>query len=158
MGSRFVGQRSTHDTAESAPRQRGRSRVYAANEGSTPDWLVPNFEAMVRIISVLHPNLVVNTGDISFDGAGLEDDLAFARACHAELDVPFRAVPGNHDVGDNPWQRDDSQRITEPRLVQYRRYFGDDHWFVEAGRWMAIGYVPWLIADISWICSGPIFG
>src|SRR5262245_31312669 len=83
-----------------------------------------------------------STRETSALTAGLEDDLAFARACHAELDVPFRAVPGNHDVGDNPWQRDDSQRITEPRLVQYRRYFGDDHWFVEAGRWMAIGYVP----------------
>jgi 3',5'-cyclic AMP phosphodiesterase CpdA len=67
-----------------------------------PSWFLPNFRAVLRLISGLQPDLVINTGDISFDGAELEDDLAFARTCHAGLDVPFRAFPGNHDVGDNP--------------------------------------------------------
>lgn len=39
-------------------------------------WFAPNFEAVVAIASVRRPDLVVNTGDISLDGAGLEDDLA----------------------------------------------------------------------------------
>ena len=74
--------------------------------GRDRSWFLPNFRAMARIISALRPDLVVNTGDISFDGADRDDDLAFARSCHADLDVPLLAIPGNHDVGDNPWQRD----------------------------------------------------
>jgi 3',5'-cyclic AMP phosphodiesterase CpdA len=102
-------------------------------------WFVPNFQALVRIVSVLQPDLVVNTGDISFDGSDVEDDLAFARTCHAGLDVPLRAIPGNHDVGDNPWQPDVAQPITEPRLFRYRRHFGQDHWLLETGPWVLIG-------------------
>lgn len=102
-------------------------------------WFVPNFRAMVRIISELRPDLVINTGDISFDGADLEDDLAFAQSCHAELNVPLRAIPGNHDVGDNPWQHDIAHPINEPRLDGYRRHFGQDHWLVEAPAWLLIG-------------------
>jgi 3',5'-cyclic AMP phosphodiesterase CpdA len=98
---------------------------------------------VLRLISGLQPDLVINTGDISFDGADLEDDLAFARTCHAGLDVPFRAIPGNHDVGDNPWRQDLAQPITESRLSRYRHHFGDDHWLHEAGRWLLIGrYIP----------------
>ena len=102
-------------------------------------WCVPNFEAMARIASTRRPDLVVNTGDIALDGAEREDDLAFARNCHAALAVPLRALPGNHDVGDNPWQADVEQPITEERMARYRRYFGVDHWLVEAGRWLLIG-------------------
>jgi 3',5'-cyclic-AMP phosphodiesterase len=102
-------------------------------------WFVPNFRAMVGIISDLRPALVVNTGDISFDGADLEDDLAFARSCHAEFDVPLRSIPGNHDVGDNPSGSDSAQVITEPRLLRYRRYFGEDYWLLETRPWLLIG-------------------
>jgi 3',5'-cyclic AMP phosphodiesterase CpdA len=102
-------------------------------------WFAPNFQAMVRLTSALQPDLVVNTGDISLDGADREDDLAFARACHAGLDVPFRAIPGNHDVGDNPWQRDLARPLTEQRLFRYRRHFDQDHWLLEAGSWLLIG-------------------
>jgi 3',5'-cyclic AMP phosphodiesterase CpdA len=94
---------------------------------------------MTRIISALRPDLVVNTGDISFDGADRRDDVAFARSCHADLDVPLRAIPGNHDVGDNPWQHDIPQPITEQRLLWYRSHFGDDYWVHEAGSWLLIG-------------------
>src|SRR5262245_6441458 len=104
-----------------------------------PSWCLPNFQAMARIISGLAPALVVNPGDISFDGAELEDDLAFARTCHAGLGIPLRAIPGNHDVGDNPWRPDIAEPITEPRLFRYRRHFGDDYWLVEAGSWLLIG-------------------
>ena len=105
----------------------------------TPAHFVPNFEAVARLIAARSPDLVVNTGDIAFNGADLEDDLAYARTCHALLDVPFRAIPGNHDVGDNPWKAEIEQPITDARLARYRRYFGDDYWSVEAGSWVLIG-------------------
>ena len=102
-------------------------------------WFVSNFEAMVRIIAAGRPDLVVNTGDVPLDGANREDDLAFARQCHAALPVPFRVVPGNHDVGDNPWRPDVRPSISTGRLARYRRHFGDDYWLVTAGPWSLIG-------------------
>jgi hypothetical protein len=102
-------------------------------------WCVSNFEAMARIIGARSPDLVVNTGDIAFNGADVEDDLAYARACHAGLDAAVRAVPGNHDVGDNPWGLGVEQPITDPRLERYRRHFGDDFWSVDVASWHFIG-------------------
>jgi 3',5'-cyclic AMP phosphodiesterase CpdA len=106
----------------------------------TRPWISANFDAITGIVSEVRPDLVVNTGDISFDGADLEGDLAFARARHAALGCPVRAIPGNHDVGDNPWRaRSEPQSITATRLERYRRHFGDDYWRVDAGRWLLIG-------------------
>jgi len=102
-------------------------------------WFVPNFEAMRAIIASRRPDLVVNTGDISLDGAGSEDDLAFARRCHDGLPVPWRAVPGNHDLGDNPWSPGLGQPIDNERLARYRRHFGEDSWILEAGGWVLVG-------------------
>jgi 3',5'-cyclic AMP phosphodiesterase CpdA len=101
-------------------------------------WFAPNFAAVTRIVSAEAPDLVVNTGDIALDGVAREDDLAFARACHDTLDVPVRTIPGNHDVGDNPWRQHDTV-ITDERLSRYRRHFGDDFWIVDAGLWLLVG-------------------
>ena len=102
-------------------------------------WFRPNFEAMVGIVSAHRPDLVVNTGDISLDGVDREDDLAFSHSCHAMLAAPLRTIPGNHDVGDNPWRPGLDHAITDERLTRYRRYFGEDYWLVEAGAWILVG-------------------
>ena len=81
----------------------------------------------------------MNTGDIALDGAGQEDDIAFARQCHEAFDLPVRAVPGNHDVGDNPWGAGIEQPITDERRSRYHRFFGDDFWLVDAGPWVLVG-------------------
>jgi 3',5'-cyclic AMP phosphodiesterase CpdA len=94
---------------------------------------------MARIISERRPDLVINTGDIALDGAVVEDDLTFARGCHATIDVPLRTIPGNHDVGDNPWRAEVEQPITEALLRRYQRHFGGDYWLVDAGAWVLIG-------------------
>jgi 3',5'-cyclic AMP phosphodiesterase CpdA len=36
--------------------------------GRQRSWFVANFQSMARIISVRQPDLVINTGDVSFDG------------------------------------------------------------------------------------------
>jgi 3',5'-cyclic AMP phosphodiesterase CpdA len=103
------------------------------------DWFVGNFLAVAGIVAERRPDLVINSGDIAFDGADNEDDLAFARAHHAGLVAPVRAIPGNHDLGDNPWDDEVKQRITALRRDRYRRYFGEDYWAADAGHWRLIG-------------------
>lgn len=103
-------------------------------------WFLPNFEIVAGIVAARRPDLVVNTGDLALDGANRDDDLAFARECHDALAVPVRAIPGNHDVGDNPPARArPGELITEERQARYRRYFGDDAWTVDAGPWVLVG-------------------
>ncbi|HYM31780.1 MAG TPA: metallophosphoesterase [Candidatus Cybelea sp.] len=102
-------------------------------------WCVSNFAALERVVAARKPDLVVNTGDITFDGADEEDDLAFAQASHAALGVPVRAIPGNHDIGDNPWTKAIRQTVTAERLARYRRFFGPDFWQADAGAWVMIG-------------------
>lgn len=102
-------------------------------------WFLPNFEVIAGVVKATRPDLVVNTGDVALDGPNREDDLAFARECHAALDVPYRAVPGNHDLGDNPPLRRPGEAITEERRARYCRHFGDDYWLVDAGSWMLVG-------------------
>jgi 3',5'-cyclic AMP phosphodiesterase CpdA len=121
-------------------------------------WCVSNFEAMARIIGARSPDLVVNAGDIAFNGADVEDDLAYARACHAALDAAVRAVPGNHDVGDNPWGLGVEQPITDTRLERYRRHFGDDFWSVDVASWHFVGANAQLfgsglaVEEAQWSC------
>lgn len=127
-------------------------------------WFVPNFEAVRRIVAARGPDLVVNTGDISLDGANREDDLAFARECHAALGAGFRAIPGNHDVGDNPARATEEQLITEDRRTRYRRHFGDDAWLVDAVSWVLVGVNAQLFGsglpaeDAQWTFLASVLG
>jgi len=66
--------------------------------------LIRNFERIAEHVEATRPNLVLNTGDIGFDGPNQPDDLAFARSLHDALPVACRYLPGNHDIGDNPTQ------------------------------------------------------
>jgi 3',5'-cyclic AMP phosphodiesterase CpdA len=102
-------------------------------------WFVANFEAMVAIVSARRPDLVINTGDISLDGVNRDAELIFSRRCHDALNVPFRFVPGNHDLGENPWRGDVEPVITEARRCRYRELFGEDYWSLPAGGWLLVG-------------------
>jgi 3',5'-cyclic AMP phosphodiesterase CpdA len=82
--------------------------------------LIANFNRVSEHIDASMPDLVVNTGDVSFDGPTGRDDVQFAKSLHAALPVACRYIPGNHDIGDNPTaidpaQADVSQRARRPR-------------------------------------------
>src|SRR5690349_6124569 len=62
--------------------------------------LVDNWASLAAWIADQHPDLVIHTGDVTFDGAGVEADLSFSAQMMDELGIRWRAVPGNHDVGD----------------------------------------------------------
>src|SRR5579859_7884059 len=61
-----------------------------------------NWDAALGYIGACAPELVIHLGDLSMDGAGNAADLRYGRAQLDRLPVPWRAVPGNHDIGDNP--------------------------------------------------------
>src|SRR6516225_9914853 len=61
-----------------------------------------NWAAVVRYITAAAPDLVIHLGDLSLDGARNPADLDYARRQLDFLPVEWRAIPGNHDIGDNP--------------------------------------------------------
>jgi 3',5'-cyclic AMP phosphodiesterase CpdA len=103
--------------------------------------LTDNFHRIGEYIDATRPDLVVNSGDLTFDAPTHRDDLAFASTLHDALPVECRYLPGNHDVGDNPNSVGPapSQPTTEPDLKTYRSVFGDDRWRFEAAGWCFIG-------------------
>src|ERR1700687_881748 len=64
--------------------------------------LTDNFSRVSEYIDARRPDLVVNSGDLAFDGPAQPDDLEFAKTLHNALPAACRYLPGNHDIGDNP--------------------------------------------------------
>jgi 3',5'-cyclic AMP phosphodiesterase CpdA len=103
--------------------------------------LTDNFHRVSEYIDTRRPDLVVNSGDLAFDGPANRDDLEFARTLHAALPVPCRYLPGNHDIGDNPTKLGPapSQPVTEADRQIFLEIFGEDRWRFEAAGWCFIG-------------------
>ncbi|MBV9200606.1 MAG: metallophosphoesterase, partial [Alphaproteobacteria bacterium] len=55
-----------------------------------------NWPPLAAWIADQAPDLVIHTGDVTVDGADIEEDLRHAAALMRSLGVRFRAVPGNH--------------------------------------------------------------
>jgi 3',5'-cyclic AMP phosphodiesterase CpdA len=85
-----------------------------------------NWPPLAAWIAAQKADLVIHTGDVTVDGADVEDDLRYAAELMHALGVRFHAVPGNHDVGDAGHPR---QPVTDERLARWRAYFGLDRWF-----------------------------
>jgi 3',5'-cyclic AMP phosphodiesterase CpdA len=103
--------------------------------------LIRNFERIADYIDATRPDLVVNTGDIGFDGPSNPEDLDFARSLHDALPVACRYLPGNHDIGDNPTQVGPvpTELVSEKGRQAFISVFGDDRWRFEAAGWCFIG-------------------
>jgi 3',5'-cyclic AMP phosphodiesterase CpdA len=103
--------------------------------------LTDNFHRVSEYIDATRPDLVINSGDLAFDGPTNRDDLEFAGTLHDALPVGCRYLPGNHDVGDNPTRIGPvpSQPVTEQSLQAYRSIFGDDRWRFDEAGWCFIG-------------------
>jgi 3',5'-cyclic AMP phosphodiesterase CpdA len=103
--------------------------------------LTQNFHRVSEYIDARRPDLVVNSGDLAFDGPTSRDDLEFARELHAALPVACHYLPGNHDMGDNPTELGPAppQPATEQERQNFLSVFGEDRWRFDAAGWRFIG-------------------
>src|ERR1700756_2919398 len=106
---------------------------------------VDNWAPLAAWIVDQHPDLVIHTGDVTADGAGVDADLSFSAQLMDELGIRWRAVPGNHDVGDT---RDARQPVNAERLGAWQRHFGPDRWAENSARgghgWRLVGFAALL--------------
>lgn len=102
---------------------------------------VDNWDICADAIRALRPDLVINTGDASYNGADSDEDLSFAHGRMEALGLPWLAIPGNHDIGDNPRADGppDAQEIVPARRDRYTGVFGADWWRHDIAGWRLVG-------------------
>jgi 3',5'-cyclic AMP phosphodiesterase CpdA len=98
-----------------------------------------NWEVFIDEMRSQSPDLIVHSGDVSFDGAGDEDDIAFARLEKDRLPAPWVAIPGNHDIGESPVAVRLGQPINPERMARWQRHYGAGRWCRDVGAWRLIG-------------------
>jgi 3',5'-cyclic AMP phosphodiesterase CpdA len=98
-----------------------------------------NWDAFIDAMQAERPDFIFITGDMCFNGAKNTDDLAYARSQLDRLPAPWRAIPGNHDIGDTPPDPRLKGPITAARRTRYRQRFGPDFWSEDLGEWRFIG-------------------
>ncbi len=100
-------------------------RQFAVNWAPLREWVVAQ-----------NADLTIHTGDLTVDGADVEEDMREGAALMHALPGEFLAVPGNHDVGEagNP-----HQPVNAERLARWRRHFGPDWWSHDVENWRLIG-------------------
>jgi predicted MPP superfamily phosphohydrolase len=114
------------------------AQISDAHLGASRDPFGPNFDLAAQQIRDARPDLLLATGDLSLDGADSEADLASAWARHAAIGIEWRAVPGNHDVGDEavlggrqPWDA--------VRAARWEAAAGPRLWVHDLPGWRLIG-------------------
>jgi 3',5'-cyclic AMP phosphodiesterase CpdA len=132
-----------------------------------------NFRRVCEYIDSTRPDLVVNSGDLGFDGYEHRDDLEFAREAHDALPVDCRYLPGNHDIGDNPTLvgAPPPQQASEANRQTFLSIYGEDRWRFDAAGWCFIGLdslimntaltcekeqLEWLVAQLSCLNGRPL--
>jgi 3',5'-cyclic AMP phosphodiesterase CpdA len=97
-----------------------------------------NFDRVAEAVRAAKPDLVIATGDLSTDGADDEADLRHAQARHAALGAELLAIPGNHDVGDDP-VLGGRQPVNAERVARWMRVFGGLGFVRDVPGWRLIG-------------------
>ncbi len=98
-----------------------------------------NFVRVRDAINAAPPELVIVNGDLCINGADSDDEMEFAGQALLGLDCPWRALPGNHDVGDEPPGQDPNQIIDALRLARWNRVFEIDRFDMRVGAWRLLG-------------------
>ena len=110
------------------------------------DYFASNTDAVAHWLLGEDATLIVNTGDVSMDGAGQVDDLVYAARWRDRFATETLTVPGNHDVGDLASIRP-TQTVDDRRLAAWRETIGPDRWSVDRGGWRLIGLNAMLLGS-----------
>ena len=102
-------------------------------------YFLDNWDLFVAAMRADPPDLIVHSGDLSFDGAGDADDLAFAAAEKARLPQPWVAIPGNHDIGESAIAVRLQQPTNAARRAAWKQHFGETAWVRDVGAWRVVG-------------------
>jgi 3',5'-cyclic AMP phosphodiesterase CpdA len=105
----------------------------------THAYFIDNFDVFAAEMEALKPDLIVHTGDISFNGPERPVDLAFAAAQLRRLPCPVLTLAGNHDVGEAPRHSRLKQPLTDARIAAWREAVGPLWWQEDIGAWRLIG-------------------
>ncbi len=98
-----------------------------------------NWATACDAANAMTPAAVVVTGDLCINGPDSDAEIAFAATALSRLAPWALALPGNHDVGDEPPGQDAHQLVDEPRLARWNAAFGTDRWALDIGAWRLIG-------------------
>lgn len=102
---------------------------------------VNNFGVAADHVAATRPDLVVHSGDIAVEATLRPDDLVFAHELMAGLAAPYRAIAGNHDIGDNPGDGGylPKNLVNDDRIAAYETLFGPSQWQLDAAGWCILG-------------------
>jgi 3',5'-cyclic AMP phosphodiesterase CpdA len=102
---------------------------------------VANWRAVREYAGRSASDLTVHLGDITLDAASDSSQLQAARTMCEPWPTPFRFLPGNHDVGDNPPGPESlaKQPLDRSLLEGFRAGFGPDYWSMAVEGWFIIG-------------------
>jgi 3',5'-cyclic AMP phosphodiesterase CpdA len=98
-----------------------------------------NWNEFVALVHAQRPDLVVHSGDLSFNGPQAPDDLAYCKDQLDRLAVPWLAIPGNHDVGEPHTASRLGQHVSDERLAAWGAQMGREDFVVDVGGWRLIG-------------------
>jgi 3',5'-cyclic AMP phosphodiesterase CpdA len=100
-----------------------------------------NWDSIVRYVTEERPDLVIHLGDLTLDGSHSDTDLRLGRRQLDRLPVPWHAVPGNHDAGDNPGPGVPADyAVTSERRERWLDIIGPDHWSLDTSGWTLVAF------------------
>ena len=107
-----------------------------------------NWDAVLRYLEEAAPDVVIHVGDLSLDGAHESEDLRHAHQQLRHLHVAWHAIPGNHDIGDNPFLgAPGGSTVTADRLQRWLDVVGADHGSLAVGGWSLLAINAQLIGS-----------
>jgi len=99
----------------------------------------PNFRMAATAADTAGAEAVVVNGDLCINGPDSDEEMAFAAQALRRIATPVLALPGNHDVGDEPPGQDPAQIVNGARLARWQAYLGADRFALDVGAWRLIG-------------------